>query len=43
MNSSKTDKKQSAKTITLFDEVQVRRHWNADNELWYFSVIDVVA
>ena len=43
MNSSKIDKKQSAKAMILFDEVQVRRHWDADNELWYFSVVDVVA
>jgi len=29
-------------TIILFNEKQVRRHWDEDRELWYFSVIDVV-
>jgi hypothetical protein len=29
-------------TIILFNEKQVRRHWDEDKELWYFSVIDVV-
>ncbi len=28
--------------IILFNNKQVRRHWDEDNELWYFSVIDVV-
>lgn len=29
--------------ITLFEEKQVRRAWNAVEEKWYFSVADVVA
>jgi len=29
-------------TIILFNEKQVRRHWDEDKELWYFSVIDVI-
>jgi len=26
----------------LFDSIQVRSHWNEDEEKWYFSVVDVV-
>ncbi|MFC1638504.1 BRO family protein [Patescibacteria group bacterium] len=26
----------------LFNEKQVRRHWDEEKELWYFSVIDVI-
>jgi hypothetical protein len=29
-------------SITLFNQKQVRRVWDEDKELWYFSVIDVV-
>lgn len=29
-------------SIILFNENQVRRHWNEEEEEWYFSVIDVV-
>jgi hypothetical protein len=28
--------------IALFEGKQIRRHWNEEKELWYFSVIDVV-
>lgn len=28
--------------IMLFNEKQVRRHWNDENKLWYFSIIDVI-
>ncbi len=28
--------------IKLFEQKQVRTHWNAENEEWYFSVIDIV-
>jgi hypothetical protein len=31
-----------ANSIILFNQKEVRRHWNADKELWYFSVIDVI-
>ena len=34
-------KKENA--VTLFNKKQVRRHWDEEKELWYFSVIDVVA
>ncbi|MCO5258607.1 MAG: Bro-N domain-containing protein [Crocinitomicaceae bacterium] len=30
-------------SIRIFDEKQVRTHWNEEEEKWYFSVIDVVA
>jgi len=30
-------------SIILFKNKQVRRYWNADMELWYFAIIDVVA
>jgi len=30
-------------TIVLFHQKQVRRHWDEEQELWYFSVVDVVA
>lgn len=29
--------------IQLFQEQKVRTHWDADQEKWYFSIIDVVA
>ena len=29
--------------ITLFEEKQVRRAWNAKEEKWYFAVVDVLA
>jgi hypothetical protein len=28
--------------VDLFESVQVRSHWNAEEEKWYFSVVDVV-
>lgn len=28
--------------IKLFEQKQVRTHWDAENEEWYFSVIDIV-
>jgi hypothetical protein len=29
-------------SIVLFHEKQVRRHWDEDKELWYFSIINVI-
>lgn len=29
-------------SIVLFHEKQVRRYWDEDKELWYFSIIDVI-
>ncbi len=31
-----------SKTL-LFKGNKIRRHWNEDEEKWYFSVVDVVA
>ena len=28
--------------IILFNQKQVRRHWDDVKELWYFSVVDIV-
>lgn len=30
-------------SIILFNKLKVRRHWDEDKELWYFSIIDVIA
>ena len=30
-------------SISLFEEKQVRRAWNADEEKWVFSIVDVIA
>ena len=35
-----TNKKDNS--IVLFHEKQVRRHWDEEKELWYFSIIDVI-
>ncbi len=29
--------------ITLFEGKQIRRYWDAEGELWYFAVVDVIA
>ncbi|MBT3249623.1 MAG: hypothetical protein HN846_00715 [Candidatus Pacebacteria bacterium] len=29
-------------SIALFNEKQIRRHWDDEKELWYFSIIDVL-
>ena len=31
-----------SKSIILFNQKQVRRTWDEKNEIWYFSIIDVV-
>lgn len=36
----KTTKEQS---IILFNQKEVRRYWDAEKEMWYFSIIDVIA
>lgn len=30
------------KAIAIFDGKQIRRHWDEEKELWYFSVTDIV-
>lgn len=29
-------------SIIIFNQKEVRRHWDAEKELWYFSVVDVI-
>ena len=29
-------------SIILFHKKQVRRHWDEDKELWYFSIVDII-
>jgi len=29
-------------SIVLVNQIKVRRHWDEDQELWYFSVVDVI-
>jgi prophage antirepressor-like protein len=29
--------------ITLFEEKQIRRHFDSEREVWYFSVVDIVS
>ncbi len=31
-----------ANSVALFHKTQVRRHWDEDKELWYFSIVDVI-
>ncbi|MBU0569689.1 hypothetical protein KKB40_02810 [Patescibacteria group bacterium] len=33
----------SQHSIVLFNQKKVRRHWDSKKELWYFSIVDVVA
>jgi len=30
------------KQITIFEGQKVRRHWDEEKELWYFSVVDII-
>ena len=39
-HSKQTNKKESS--VVLFHEKQVRRYWDDEKELWYFSVVDVI-
>ncbi|MBT4722501.1 hypothetical protein HN958_02285 [Candidatus Falkowbacteria bacterium] len=34
--------KKKDNSIVLFHEKQVRRHWDEENELWFFSIVDVL-
>lgn len=40
-NFSMSDKLQQK--IALFEGKKIRRHWDEEKELWYFSVVDIVA
>ena len=35
--------KQTKVKLAIFEGKQIRRRWDAEKELWYFSVVDVVA
>ena len=35
-------KQLKSKVIAIFEGHQIRRHWDEEKELWYFSVVDVV-
>ena len=37
------NKNKKEKAIILFNKSKIRRHWDEEKELWYFSVIDVIA
>jgi hypothetical protein len=39
----KGEKLKKDKSIAIFKKKYVRRHWDEDKELWYFSIIDVVS
>ncbi len=30
------------KSIILFNQKTIRRHWDSGKELWYFSIIDII-
>jgi hypothetical protein len=30
-------------SITIFEGLQIRRHWDADSELWYFCIVDIIS
>src|SRR3989338_7289028 len=36
-------KQSKYKVIAIFEGHQIRRHWDEEKELWYFSVSDVIA
>jgi DNA-damage-inducible protein D len=31
-----------SKEITVFENSQIRRHYDTDNEVWYFSLVDII-
>lgn len=33
----------SSKQVTFFQGNKIRRHWDSEKELWYFSVVDVIS
>lgn len=32
-----------ASKVAFFEGKQIRRHWDAERELWYFSVVDIIS
>jgi hypothetical protein len=37
------DKSMNGKTLALFENHKIRRHYDEENERWYFSVVDIIA
>ena len=37
------NKQSKNKAIAIFEGQQIRRHWDDEKELWYFSIVDVIA
>jgi len=35
-------RKEKVKGVAFFEGKNIRRHWDSEKELWYFSVVDVV-
>ena len=35
-------KKKKSKKIAIFEGKQIRRVWDEEKELWYFSIVDIV-
>jgi len=31
------------KALAAFENYKIRRHYDEENEMWYFSVVDIVA
>lgn len=31
------------KTVAIFNQAKIRRHWDNKKELWYFSIVDVIS
>ena len=31
------------KSVKLFEQMSIRTHWDAEEEKWYFSIVDVCA
>lgn len=31
-----------SKEITVFDNKQIRRHYNEQTEVWYFAIVDII-
>lgn len=29
--------------LKIFQDKQIRSHWDAGQELWYFSIVDVIS
>ena len=35
--------KKKVNKIAIFEDKKIRRHWDDEKELWYFSVSDIIA